>query len=272
MKTELLLKEIQEGELQVVSVIDEICNKLNLCYFINYGTLLGAIRHHGFIPWDDDIDVVMPRDDYEVFIKYCREKAQSLKPYEIIHYTTEPNYVYPIARLSDSRYQLQFNNAKPYRIGLFVDIYPLDGCGDTVEEAIRLRKKNKFIKTLVYAGSLKNYTKSKKGGIYTFFKYTLMFIARSIGEIRMIRYLDNSAKKLKYDDCKYVGITSWEVSGDGYFDKKIYSENELCDFDGFELRIPKEYDKLLTDIYGDYMKLPPKNERIAHHYYRAYKR
>lgn len=272
MKKELTLKEIQQGELQVAMVIDQICNDLGLRYFINYGTLLGAIRHHGFIPWDDDIDVVMPRKDYEVFVEYCRKNADILKPFELIHYTTEPNYIYPIARLSDSRYDLEFNNAKPYRIGLFVDIYPMDGCGNTKEEAISIRKKNKLVKTLVYAGSLKKYTKSNQGILYTLIKFMLMFIARMIGEIKMIRFLDNSAKKLEYDDCKYVGIICWEVSGEGYFDKNIFAEYEECEFDGYKFRIPKAYDRLLSDIYGDYMKLPPENERIAHHYYRAYKK
>ena len=127
MKHELTIKEIQAGSLEVLKKFIDICDGQDLQYFIAYGSLIGVVRHKGFIPWDDDLDVWMPRRDYELFINYCINNSNSIKPFQLMHYRTNPNYVYAIARLSDSRYETDYNNIKEYGLGLFIDIYPLEG-------------------------------------------------------------------------------------------------------------------------------------------------
>ena len=141
MEKELTLREIQLGELKILKKIKEICSLINIDYFLFCGTLLGAVRHHGIIPWDDDIDVGMMRKDYEIFVSYCKEHDKELLPFKLFHYTTNKKYIYPIARLVDTRYVVDYKDFKDYGLGLFVDLYPFDGCGNSIEERDYIFKK-----------------------------------------------------------------------------------------------------------------------------------
>lgn len=132
---ELTLRQMQEGALNILKKLDGICREQGLRYFLFYGTLIGAIRHKGFIPWDDDLDVAMPRPDFDKLVAYCRRHRQELQPMQLMTVDDNPRYVYPIARFSDTRYRVKYQGIRDYGLGLFVDIYPLDGCGDTEEEA-----------------------------------------------------------------------------------------------------------------------------------------
>lgn len=135
MKRKLTFREAQLGAYEVLKFIDKICKKHNLVYFLMYGSLIGAIRDKGIIPWDDDIDVMMPRPDYDKLIKYCGEHEKELYPFKLFENSLIPEYPHPIARMSDMRYKIEFNNEKDYGIGLFVDIYPLDGIGNNFKQA-----------------------------------------------------------------------------------------------------------------------------------------
>ena len=110
----LSLREIQLESYNILLQVKRICEHNNFKYFLTYGTLLGAIRHNGFIPWDDDLDIMMPRSDYERFIQFCIDHHDDLLPYELKHYKTCDQYIYPIARLSNSNFYAQYENAKDY--------------------------------------------------------------------------------------------------------------------------------------------------------------
>ena len=126
MEKELTLQEIQQETFKVLCKIKEIFDANGWKYYLAYGTLIGAIRHNGFIPWDDDIDIFVPRSDYEKFIDYCIKNKDAIYPFELIHYRTNKNYIFTIGRFSDSRYKIDYNTKKAYGLGLFVDLYPLD--------------------------------------------------------------------------------------------------------------------------------------------------
>ena len=111
-----------------LSFIDEICSEQNIRYFVYYGSLIGAIRHHGMIPWDDDIDIVMPRNDYEKFLEYF--KSNNTDCYTIVSNDTDSSVPYLISRVSDKRYHLEFLQGIQHEVGVFIDIYPLDGMGN----------------------------------------------------------------------------------------------------------------------------------------------
>lgn len=269
---ELSLREIQIGELEILKQVHRICDELNIRYYLFYGTLLGAVRHKGFIPWDDDIDIVMPRRDYNILIEYIRNNSKALLPLRLMHYSTNDNYIYPIARVSDERYKLCFNNTKEYGLGLFIDLYPLDGCGNTEKEAKRIWNKNKLRKFWVGVYGIDRYERSSKSVFRSVLKYVLMKIVKLINVPKIIQELDRDASKLDFDDYKYVGCTAWEVSGLGYFRKELIEETISLEFENEKFYAPKLYDEVLKETYGDYMQLPPENKRIAHHEYRAYKR
>ena len=266
---ELNLQEIQQGSFKVLLKIKEIFDKNGWDYYLTYGTLIGAIRHNGFIPWDDDIDIWVPRPDYEKFINYCIEHEKELKPFELIHYKTNDRYIYPIARFSDSRYKIDYKDAKNYGLGLFVDIYPLDG--NKKFDFINILKIRFLIHKAAMCGS-SGFVKTKN--IFkNILKMPFYHLYKNSNITKVLKKIDELAKKYPYESNDNISCTCW---GDEIWNikKSELKEGKILthEFNGIELNIPKEYDKILKMFYKDYMSLPPENERIAHHFYKAYKK
>ena len=263
---ELSLEEIQQGSFEVLLKFKEICVKNNLNYFLTYGTLIGAIRHKGFIPWDDDIDICMPRPDYEKFIQYCINHAEELEPFNLKHYKTCKEYIYPIARLVDTRYKIEYSNTKDYGLGLFIDIYPLDG--ENKHDIKHSNKLNRLIRKIILLDSTKYINSPNK--IKNIIKFPYWLVMRNFNLNKKIAKLDKIAQKYSYNDNDIVGCAVWELKE--FLEKTNFDSNVEVEFNGALFNAPIGYDNLLTQIYGDYMQLPPENERIAHHFYRAYKK
>ena len=276
MKT-LSNREIQLGAYEVLKQLDQICQKNNIKYFLTYGTLIGAIRHKGIIPWDDDIDVMMPRPDYEKFKKYCVENASTLEPYKLFDADLNEKYPHRIARFSDQRFHLVFDNEQDYDIGLFVDIYPLDAIGDDYEEAIKLIHTTKKLASLCFLTSRKAYgvdnTDSK---IKMLIKYPAYLYAKLKGNKFFLKELQRLSTKYSYEESKYVACIAWPA---GYkygrerdvFEKTIF-DTILAPFEDSSFPIPVGYDEFLKTTYGDYMTLPDENGKKTHHTYIAYRR
>lgn len=263
---ELTLHEIQQGSFMVLLKFKEICEENNLRYFLAYGTLIGAIRHNGFIPWDDDIDVWMPRPDYEKFVQYCIDNEKSLETFALKHYKTCKEYIYPIARLIDTRYKIDYTNAKDYGLGLFIDIYPLDGVNP---DDIRQKKKLKYAVRKINMLGNNRYIPSKK--IWkNIFKFPYYVLLRCANVNKTIESADCVAQKYSYANSERVGCAVWEP--DEKFNIANFSSTVDVVFNNAVFKIPVGYDELLRQLYGDYMQLPPESERIAHHCYTAYKK
>ena len=263
---ELTIEEVQQGGLVVLNKIKEICEKENIKYFLVYGTLIGAIRHKGFIPWDDDIDICMSRPDYERFINYFIEHQEELKPFELLHYRTNKKYIYPIVRVSDSRYKINYDNAKEYGLGLFVDIYPLDGYNpnDT-----KYNKKLLRLNSVIYVAGLKRMTKARNF-LRNIPKFIIFIYTRFVSINRLLKKVDKLAQKYSYEDSEYVKPLVIKTLKP--LAKKDIKELIEVDYEQYKYAIPKEYDAILKDTYGDYMELPPEEERVGHHFYKAYKK
>lgn len=269
------IREVQEGEFEILKKIDDLCTQLNLKYCLAYGTLIGAIRHKGFIPWDDDADIMMPRRDYNLFVNYFIEHKEELKPFEIINPQVNNKCPYTISRISDSRYQLDFYNEDNYGIGLFVDIYPLDGVGNTVETYSKLKNISSRFASMCFLSTRQSV---KRENTKSTFKYIIKFpafvVAKILGKKFFMKKLYDMADKCNYENSKYIGCIIW-ASDDGLrgiFPKEWFNKLINVEFEGCLFKAPKEYDRVLTRIYGDYMRLPPPKDRIAHHYYDAYRK
>ena len=269
------MKEIQQGSLEILKKIDAICKQEKLKYCLAYGTLIGAIRHKGFIPWDDDIDIMMPRNDYNRLVQYFVDHKEELKPFEIMNKDTNKNYPFMISRISDSRYMLDVDNEEPYGIGLFVDVYPLDGAGNSVEEYTKRKMLSSRYASLCFLSTRKTVKRENTG---SFFKFLLKFpafcLAKSLGRDFFMRKLEKIEKECDYENSKYIGCMIW-ASDDGVrgiFPKEWFEEMVDVEFEDGSFKAPKEFDKILTRGYGKYMDLPPESKRIAHHYYDAYKK
>lgn len=267
---ELTLKEIQFETLKIMNVIHSICQKENLRYSLFYGTLLGAIRHKGFIPWDDDLDIVMPRSDYNKLAEYFKNHAEELLPFKWFSYETVPNYPYMIARVCNTEFRMEAENEKDYGCGTFVDIYPLDGAGNGNHNLFY--NKAWFFSSMYFTKSRIKYVIPKgfvkqvvKGFSYLLSKiFSFEFIRK-----KLLKF----ANKYSYEQSDFVASITWLVDGKkNVFRKSFFDELQLHDFEDTQFLIPKEYDSILKTRYGNYMQLPPESERIGHHFYKIFRK
>ena len=168
-KRELTLAEIHEGTLEVLKRFISVCDQIEVQYFLAYGSLIGAVRHHGFIPWDDDLDVIMLRPDYEKFREYCNKHEGELTPFRFFDRHNTPDYPYTIGRFCDIRYRMVRNDNVPDAgQGMFIDIYPHDGAGNNNDKRWKsILKKKKHLMALLGCAFSKTPIPSKSNKLLT---------------------------------------------------------------------------------------------------------
>jgi len=272
-KNNLSLREIQNLSKDILFEFADICKEQGFTYYLAMGTLLGAARHKGFIPWDDDIDVMMPRKDYDAFHFYFTENA--LKYPRLKLFTNRrSDYPYMITRLSNTDYSCIFDNEDDYGLGLFIDIYPLDGVGNSDKEATKRNKMSSIYSSMCWLSTRKKCkverTTSK---LKLAIKYPAFIVSKLLGKQFFFTRLENMSEELKYDETKYIGCLVWGTASlKKYFPKEWFGIGKELIFEGRKLMVPNEYDKILKRIYGDYMILPPENQRKSHHFYSVVKK
>lgn len=256
--------------LRLLCELDEYCEKHNLRYFLTGGTLIGAVRHRGFIPWDDDADVVMPRKDYERLVRenYIAKDAQ------VVSIENPQGYYHPFAycNIADTNtIMLEKNIKRATNKGVSIDVFPLDGVPDDIK--LRRRHLKKLLRRQsIYANavnvapgfsSLKNAAKTILG-----------MVTAPMDKLKLGKKVEMLAKKYRYDECRDVAHTVMLFKAPWRFitPREDYSDYVLLDFEGHKFRCPVEYDKILKRSFGDYMQLPPENEREGHHGIEVYER
>lgn len=262
------IKTSQKVALEILKVVTETCEKLDLNYFLMYGTLIGAVRHEGFIPWDDDVDIMMPRKDYTMLMNYFLNNPSSLHGLEIFKPSNNKKYPYMITRISNPNYKIKRDNEKPYGMGLFIDIYPFDGLGNKYCRALQLQAKGDGLSSLYYLSTRNRFMKDHtKGVLKNILKYPAYLTSKWIGREKLQNLLLKLANNDFYQS-KYVCCATWTAGGKkDLFKRKWFDNYVYLPFEDQKFRVPKYYDEVLKHIYGDYMKLPPKNKQISHHYY-----
>lgn len=267
---EIDIQEIKKIGLKTLLFFDDFCNKHNLTYYISYGTLIGAIRHKGFIPWDDDVDLWMMREDYDRLIALSDEMDG--QPYKLNCVQSNPDLAIPFAKVTRTdTVLLPSRFITGYLYGCSIDIFPLDTVGDytSEEDALKalLKVKEKHLKVI---NKYHQYTGGKK-------EHGLKRILKeSLYKLSTIRYGSISDVMNKYSyslvdefpDAKGEYLAT--VAGDHVFKKEWYSERVYLDFEGYKFPAPIEYDKALKSEYGDYMQLPPKEQQVIPHLFKAY--
>ena len=257
-------KRLQEVQLIALLEIDRICKKHNIRYFLAFGTLLGAVRHKGFIPWDDDVDITIPRDDLYRFISVC---SSELNPEFFLQTSeTDPNYYLPITRIrvnDTTCVETMFSGVDMHN-GIFVDIYPCDNIPDKKWQQIIYRYLAKYLITAVAVlarPDIKQQSIPKIIGAVT-----LPLPLRCIPKSTRIKLRDNYLAKYNSKQTRDVVVQD----GMGLVDKYIYPHAfidnvEFKDFEGFSLPCSPLSHNMLSQMYGDYMKLPPIEKRCQHH-------
>lgn len=269
--------KFRQASLAIFKKVLEVCNKLDIDVWVTYGTLIGAVRHHGFIPWDDDFDITMKRKDYDKFISCCVKDKSLLSPYYIDHYTCDLKYPFYIARICDPNYQLVFDNMD-YTSGLFIDLYPLDGMGNNLDfwrlnrQSNSYKLKIKLIQKAILGRNWKDPFRRpfSEGNIIKKMLRGIWGVCAKSGSNRFwMRKLDRIALTYSWDKSKYVGCVCWNTKVYGI--KRVWYEGTVwLSFEDLKVPVPKGYHEVLNEIYGNYMKLPPKEKRVATHWYKAY--
>ena len=264
--SEISLDEIKQIELDILKNVAEFCDAHGLRYFLAYGTLLGAIRHKGFIPWDDDIDIMMPRPDYDRFIReYSHPYYRVLGMEKDIFWPLFFNKVHDIR----TRCNFEETGETNYPYGLWIDIFPIDcmpnnekGATKFISDITRWRKnRNIFVyaceKSFSKISSVKDLTCRVISLIMHLF-YTRQSLIRRLNRLCSKYNYDSSNSCVSFHDPLWMPVCRYNEFID-------FNKNLLCPFEGREFKIPVNYDKILTQWYGDYMVLPQEKDRIYHH-------
>lgn len=268
LENELTPREVQEAALGVFAFLDGLCKRLNLRYWLAYGTAIGAIRHGGFIPWDDDIDICMPRRDYDVLLDYFGKHEKELRPFAAVGPSVDNPTPFLITRVTDMRFVMEGEFGDEVRLGAFVDVYPLDGLGDS-EKAARLHKRGmKKLATAYFRAGNWDYYNRGCPPAKRALKRAVSLLGGGAG--RIYRQLMDKAYKYDFDASKFVSV----IVGMTYmpFCRREWFEGaQTVEFEGLKVPLPIGYDEALRTFYGDYMQLPPESDRVGHHFYSLYR-
>lgn len=253
------MNQLQSKLLEMLTWLTNYLETNQLTYYVSAGTMLGAVRHQGFIPWDDDVDIVMPRDDYEKFIKLLEKPVDHYIVESV--YTPAKDYIYNYAKFYDMNTSLTDIGKILVNRGVYIDVFPLDGIGDTMEECLKNYKKIDFLHGLL---SMKN-CKVRKG------RKTWKNILAVCGNFlpvnrkKLAQRLDRLCAERSVNDYRYIGFLTGVYRTREIMKKEIYGTPTIYRFEGVNVYGPEKYDEYLTQLYRDWRKLPPPEKRISTH-------
>lgn len=253
-------EEIKQVELGVLVELDRICREHGLRYYLAFGTLIGALRHGGFIPWDDDIDVLVPRADYEQLLEHLRE-WRSDDRYDIAVYR-DGKSTFQYAKLVDTTTSATENYVlEKYQVGLWVDLFPLDECPKHLTLHMKRYKLVGLVRELVIGDPSQGTTALRK-----LFKKVMQPLAKRIDVRRLSAALDHIARD------SYKGRPTdkyWDVMASGGKQRRFYKKSNLepareVEFEGIPCFIPKDSEQMLEIVFGDWRTIPPVDQRPTH--------
>ena len=261
------IREIQQMELGIMEYIHEVCQKIGVKYFLAYGSLIGAVRHKGFIPWDDDMDICMLREDYEKLQDYLI--ANPDERYEVMSYKNNLNYVYPFMKVQDNHtYLLEEDVRIDSNMGIYVDIFPVDGYENDANF------KNKMTK-LIKKRQLSCYTfkgiTNTKSVLNSLIRYISVIIFYFTNTNKYVAQIEELAKSRKVSDYEEVDYLIYKDMNKPVWRREWLEQVTTGTFEGKKFTIPKKYHEILTSDYGDYMQLPPVEQRVSHHDFKLWK-
>ena len=253
------LRKVQEVELEILNVVHQVCVENHLKYSLAYGTLIGAVRHQGFIPWDDDIDICMPREDYDKFLKIWSQ--YNFKDYILQNIETDEDFTQNFTKIRKNHTTFLQPKEEQYKYhkGFFIDIFP----GDRVPDS-KIKQQFQFFNmavNLLYSRKFKSGSSSKIISIVE----NILFLFPKSFQKKYRKVSENIVKKFNFNSkLRYVFAST---IGDAkiYYPSDIFENLVLTNFEGSQFYIFKDYDNCLRIQYGDYMQFPPEKERVWTH-------
>lgn len=260
--TQFELDIVKQTQLQIVDAIHQLCVQNGISYYIIGGTLLGAVRHNGYIPWDIDIDIAMPREDYERFKTISLDKLKGV--YQFLDYTMMKNYWRPHAIVFDPKTRIYIkhdaDNKYTGQTGIYIDIFPLDNAPD--DEKLREKQAKRLMNLRKFKAYRLPYSYSRKKHI--------IFAHRCVSAALSLIASVSTINKWQQDEmCRYNGkqtkclcsMASQYAYKKQCMPREIYGTPVLLPFEGREYYAPEKYEEYLTRLYGNYMELPPVEKR-----------
>lgn len=261
MMKELTLKDIQRQGLLILKDVHDFCQAHGIRYSMAYGTAIGAVRHQGFIPWDDDVDLFMPRPDYELF---CRLYKQ--RPYELVAPQDGESYI-TFARVCDMQHTVS-KIATPWckhETGVWIDIFPVDGADDDKREFDARYEKAHSLWLRTYRERGARQKLIGDFGIRTKLKLLVKKIIYANGLLleRHLREFNTLIQQKDFKSSKYCcQMACCDNGSDEYFPSSVFNSIITVPFENYEFCLIEDFDTVLRTEYGDYMQLPPEDKRV----------
>lgn len=255
-------KAVQNIELGILIELNRICRKHNIPYALAYGTLIGTVRHKGFIPWDDDVDVCMLRKDYKKFVDICKTELDSKYFYQTNSTDKEYFHLFDKIRANNTIFRESFLAEYEIHHGVYIDIFPIDNIPNNRFKRMLQYYSFHFFRTGLMSKYMMIEARTGKKKIAAkilkilYAPFSLKYLYKKANAIAS-KYMDDPQNDVMsfYSPYRLKDVfqrNNWETMIDGVFE-------------GQKILIPKNYDLILTQIYGDYMKLPPEDQRITRH-------
>ncbi len=254
--------ELKSILLEMMEWFHNFCVEHDLVYYAAGGTMLGAVRHNGFIPWDDDIDVVMPREDYTKLERLMQENKSTTYVLETPN-TKETDYYYPFSKLYDVRTTLVENTKYKIKRGVYLDIFPLDGMGNSENDSLQHYKKIEKAKKIL----LTKTTGVRHGRSLPKNLAVLLFKLLPLNEKRLLKKVTDLCTCREWANCVWGGnpVGAWNFKE--IMPKEIMGKPQLYQFENIKIYGAERADEYLTHLYGKWRELPPIEKRVSHHDY-----
>lgn len=264
------IREMQLIQLEMLKEFDRICKKHDIKYFLCGGTMLGAVRHEGFIPWDDDIDVMLLRNDYEKLINICLKELDT--KYFLQTFETDKGYIkmYAKIRCNNTIFKEMTTRKINMHHGIYIDIFPLDNIPDS-KVLLQIHKIILSVFDVFRLSSKIEYFIESPSFLRKIVGYIMFPISKLIVHRPFLKLIDFIAKIFRKKETKFVSnlygdTIRWYSKPRQAQLRAIYESVEYLKFEDGYFPVPKRWDEYLTAVYGDYMQLPPVEERCLHHH------
>ena len=259
------IDELKKIEVEILNYVDKFCKDNNIKYWLDSGTLIGAVRHKGFIAWDDDIDIGMLREDYDKFVKIFNNENSK---YKLFSPEIDNKWYFPYAKVVDTSTVLfEPNEEVGIKYSIFIDVFAFDKVPNDSKKREKLYKKRDFYKKMSVFQQFNNSTITDKK-LHKFLRNIVHLITNVLPKGFFNRKVIQNAKKYNSSDSQIVGclvgITKKTAP------KEYLSKFTEISFEGNKYSVPYKYDEWLKCFYGNYMILPPKSEQVTHHKFVAY--
>ena len=246
------IHELRQIQIGILDEVHQYCEAHGLRYFLSSGTLIGAVRHKGYIPWDDDIDIYMPRKDYEQFLREFKGSEQ----FKLLNPAKEPHYYYTFAKVVDLRTRMVEDETEGFEIGVFMDIFPVDYVTDNLQERERVFKLKKLLYKIRRC-KISNSNPLQSRLAYIVYKYLPLSVKQIERKIRRLIVLEEPTHTV-------CNMTEAGPKMKGCFPAADIATSVDIEFEGKQYKTMVGYKDYLERTYGDYMTLPPVEQRVTH--------